>query len=154
MKVAMTLSVSAFLLVALASCGTQPVVTDFDDSVTLAADYDTVWTAVIQLFAEGNWAIDMVEKDSGIIVTDRLGLDVPYENLEKYADCGTIMLNEKRTPSTVKFNVFVKRVGDATAVTINCGFRSLEMSGIPTYDCPSKGYLEAQLFEKLREMVE
>ena len=138
------------------SCAAPPVVTEFDDSVTLEHDYDAVWSAVIELFAERSWPIETIEKDSGIIVTERLKLNVGLEEMAKYADCGKDILGESRLPWTVKFNLFAKK-GSAgeTIVRINAGFRSLEVAGgTAPVDCASKGYLEAQLFEQLRELLE
>ena len=131
-----------------ASCAAPPVVTEFDDSTTFAQSFDDVWTAVIEVFADNMWAIDTLEKDSGIITTDwlRVGFKESYE----YADCGKDMAATVIMPGYVKFNVFVKRAGPVVMVRINCHFKPL--IGM-TEICLSKGYLESRVFAYLNEKL-
>ena len=136
-----------------ASCAAPPVATEFEDSTTFAHSFDDVWTAAMEVFADNMWAIDTLEKDSGLITTDWLELNV--RGKEIYADCGKDMAGTVNMPGYVKFNVFVKRAGPDVMVRVNCHFKPLiETAGFgEKKTCLSKGHLEARIFADLNEKL-
>ena len=95
----------ALQLMLVVGCATAPgkysVVKDFPHS----ADYDKVWSAVIDTFAELNLPIANLEKASGLITTD--WGEVPGE----FCDCGKPGLAQQSAPEG-KFNVFVRKFND------------------------------------------
>jgi hypothetical protein len=66
------------------SCVTAPKYHSFEKSWTMPSDYDVVWEAIIEFFAENNWPIDTLEKASGIISSEWVGLPRKTE----ICDCG------------------------------------------------------------------
>ena len=135
-----------------ASCAAPPVATEFDDAATFARSFDDVWTAVMEVFADNMWAIDNLEKDSGLITTDWLSIGGDWS---KYADCGKDFAStQSLTTDAVRFNVFVKQVGPDVVVRVNCLFTqasSIWWSG--KVECLSKGYLEAKILAEVNEKL-
>lgn len=115
-------------------------------TTTVKASYDDTWTAVIDVFADRNWPISSMAKDSGLIATDWMRVDAA----EAYADCGGSGI--ARTHGTyVRFNVRVKS-GNTTEVTVNASFREARsfdgQSGFA--DCESKGAIELQIHSDVK----
>ena len=134
---ACVLSVLALVVVV---CATVPQPTVFSNSQTYSNDFDSVWTAVIESFADNNWPIDNLEKASGLITTDWLSLS--YAQGTELADCGTDLLAIPGRATTMKFNVFVKASGTGAEVRISCVFKSKEGG-----QCLSKGIVEGRIME-------
>ena len=128
-----------------ASCAAPPVATEFDDSATFDHSFDDVWTAVIEVFADNMWAIDALEKDSGLITTDWLGIGGQWS---EYADCGKDV-GTVLTTNAVKFNVFVKQAGPSVVIRVNCMFEKVQTSLYGDMNCLSKGYLEAKILAQV-----
>lgn len=111
--------------------GTSPVV-----QRDINANYDAVWTAVVDKFASDLIAIKTIEKDSGIIAAEK-PIAVPAE-WTQYVDLGT--LNGVRIGTTddarflgatMTYNVFVRRMDPSRQqVTVNAGWRG----GVLYYD--------------------
>ena len=55
-----------------AGCASAPKTFNFNPVATIDAEYDDVWSAVVEYFAVSNLPIDTIEKDSGLIVTSWL----------------------------------------------------------------------------------
>lgn len=129
--------VIAFGLVAAASA-TAPGQHTVRATATVSASYSATWSAVIDLFAEKNWAIQNLEKDSGLITTDWMSV------ADDYADCGSAPL-ARNNGTQVRFNVRVTEDGETSDVSVNAVFRqhrSIDNNHV-TVDCVSNGTVEA-----------
>ncbi|MBA3542437.1 MAG: outer membrane protein assembly factor BamC [Deltaproteobacteria bacterium] len=101
--------------------------------------YDAVWSSVIELFAERNWNISNMAKDSGLITTDWMSID----NDTPFADCGGSGITSVHG-TQIRFNVLVKALDGNTSVMVNTGFRQLRSfdNVQRMVDCTSKGGVE------------
>jgi hypothetical protein len=124
--------------VALAASATAPTKHAVTTTATADASYDKTWEALIDLFAERQWPIVTIAKDSGIITTDWLKLT---KEDDSYADCGRGAPLADDFGLAVRFNVRLKSDGASSTVTVNAGFRRARSSG--TVDCYSTGAVEA-----------
>ena len=110
--------------------------------------FDTVWTAVIETFAEMNLPILNMEKVSGLITTDWIRLDDP-----EASDCGTMDLFSHEEGRRVKFNIFVKTAGDACELKVNAMFDLLfSVYGnkmVQTTSCVSTGKFEKEIYNRV-----
>lgn len=144
--------VIVFLLLAVVGCAKPPVQMDIVNSRLYESDFDAVWTAVIEAFADNSWPIDNMEKDSGLITTDWMSGNNRSPAL---ADCGKDMVGEPAEGAKgevfLKFNVFVKTVGGGSEVRVNCMFKTKEQYGGKT--CYSQGVLEAQLMDGIAAIL-
>lgn len=139
----------ALLLALLVGCATPPKVYEFDKSWVVESEFDEIWSATVELFAERNWPISTLEKDSGIIVTDWVSVGMEGE----YADCGQPGLAVVRRRE-VKFNVFIRK-GDQIALTVNTSFRELRRFDYQSFysECNSTGALEAEVHQLVLQRV-
>ena len=118
-----------------------------DKTATIPADLDTTWSAVIDVFSERDWAIDNMDKASGLITTDWMRMEPRLADI--VADCG---INNGSFRTMVRFNVRVKPQGEATSVTVNTAFRSVGGVVSPV-DCTSRGGLEREIHRDLTKRV-
>lgn len=128
------------LAVTFIACATAPHVHPVRAQASIAAGFESTWSALVDLFSDRNWAIEHIDKDSGLITTDWMELG---KGAATYADCGTAPLAD--IPSTqVRFNVRVRADGDSTWVTVNASFRQLRVldDARAMVDCNSTGEVE------------
>ena len=86
--------VATVLLAVLAACATAPMARQIDRTVTVPrADFGAGWDAVIDIFGERTWAIDNMERDSGLITTDWM---IAGDMSGSYMDCGSAGLSSDR----------------------------------------------------------
>ena len=64
-------------------CARGPKPRQIIDTFHINKPYDLVWTSIIEIFAEGNLPIMTLEKDSGIIVSEWIGLSKNSSNEPK-----------------------------------------------------------------------
>ncbi|MCK4306066.1 MAG: outer membrane protein assembly factor BamC [Candidatus Eisenbacteria sp.] len=138
-----------FLLAAL-GCATVPKPTTFSNSQVYQDDFDAVWTAVIEAFADNSWSIDNIEKASGLITTDWMRATNRSPVL---ADCGKDIVGE---PSEgvlgeilLRFNVFVKSTAAGHAMRVTCTFKTVKDDS----GCLSKGVVEARLMDTVSAIL-
>jgi len=138
------------VFVFLYSCATAPKARVIQNSFPIDASYDTVWSALIETFAEMQFPIDNMEKDSGLIVTD--WINIRGEGNEGCCDCGGLGVNTE-VSREAKFNVFVKKVSENSCeVKVNCQFQQGYRFGDgPIYvrECVSTGNLEGRIFDSV-----
>ena len=72
-------------LLLLPACVSAPKSYSFKKSWSIGTDFDSAWTATVQLFAENNWPVATLEKDSGIIASE--WVTIPHKN--DACDCGS-----------------------------------------------------------------
>lgn len=108
------------------------------------ADFDSTWSAAIDVFAEHDWTITNMEKDSGFITTDWMNMS--KAEAERFADCGS---GPSALHTQVRFNVRVKPESDGASVTVNTTFRQerASLTSSPNFfvDCTSRGGIEAMV---------
>jgi len=133
----------------LVACGISPVKYTIDRSVDYDADYDTVWTAIIEVFAEAMVPVDNLEKASGYISTREFR--VPDE----YADSGKTPIGIKLIGSEYgTFNVFVKqRPTSGCSVQVNCSYR-LATDNMYYKSSESTGVFETKFHKALKAKLE
>lgn len=141
----------SFLLV---SCASGPAPRTIINSFTIDGDYDAVWSAVIETFADLQLPIDNMEKDSGLITTD--WIDFTGQTNEGYCDCGGLGINIEVNRKG-KFNVFVKKITENSfEMKVNCMFEQVYRFGDTIYkrNCVSTGNLEADMYNLVIEKLQ
>lgn len=129
-----------------AASATAPGKHSVQKARTIDATYDATWTALIEVFAEHNWAIANMEKDSGLIATDWMAIP----NDSPFADCGGSGI-ARELGTQIRFNVFVRDLDGDAQVTVNTSFRQLRSfdGKQAIVDCTSKGEVERQIHQEL-----
>jgi hypothetical protein len=133
-------------------CATAPKPRTIVNAFDYQNDYDAVWSATVETFAELNLPIDNMEKDSGLITTD--WIDFTGSGNEAYCDCGGLGLAIENSRQG-KFNVFVKQAGTGSSVKVNCMYQQTASLGDTraNRNCLSTGGLEARIAESIREKL-
>lgn len=151
---------AAVVLVAVAAttmigCATvRPTPHQFAKTFQLGSNFDDVWAATVQTFAELNLPIESIEKESGLITTERILLGWESE----YCDCGKPGLFGTDFDRTVRFNAFLRSdAGGAATLTINADFqvnRNNSMTETTTMvPCESTGVFELRIKDKVAEKL-
>lgn len=140
---------AALVSLAAAACVTAPATAPERAATPVSASTGKTWDAVIDVFAERNIPIRNMERASGFIATEPMGVD-PREG-EKWADCGgTIGVKFGATGAT--YNVLVR--GDSTHATVRATVRWTTsqandlMKTTTDRECTTRGVWE-QDFESL-----
>lgn len=141
-----------FLCLALVSCmPTPPKPRQIQNSFPIEKSFDSVWPAVIEVFAELNLPIMNMEKASGLITTDWISFD--SSKVYSYMDCGDLSaLAFTQKTRRGKFNVFVKKTDEkGCEIKINSVFETAVFysGGVQTFPCVSKGVLEAEIYKRV-----
>ena len=151
-------SLTGLLLILLVGCAIPPQQHEFKKTFLLSGtDKDAAWSAIVGLFAERDWTITTIEKDSGIIASDWRSLSSAQG--EEFADCGApdgfYVLARGRS---VKFNLFLRQSGQDLQLVINTNFRERRRNTSSSSDfysdCYSRGTLEAYLFGEVSKRLD
>lgn len=147
------LAVTALVM---AACATAPVPRDVQRmAIVEGADFDRTWDAVIEILGERTWAIDNVERASGLITTDWM---LTGDASDEYMDCGSASFLSTHRDHEVRFNVLV-RDGDVGAeLTVNSTMRATSwntVDGTPigATQCFSTGALEREIHDEVLRRV-
>lgn len=142
------------LCLALAGCmATAPVAREFDRTAAIpGADFNRVWDSVIDLFGERTWAIDNMERASGLIVTDWMNAGDRGADI---MDCGRPGGLAVDSSPSVRFNVVVREGEGTPTLTVNTNMRTLRGLGNNQafVDCLSTGVLEREVHEEVMRRV-
>jgi hypothetical protein len=145
-------SVVVVLVGALAASASAPKRHTIDKSMATVAPFDPTWAAVIEVFADQNWVIQNMEKDSGLITTDWMSLD----ESNAFADCGGSGMS-RVLGRELRFNVLVRAGADgsSSSVSVNATFReSRSWDGRQWYvDCNSTGRVEHLIHDLVAESL-
>lgn len=128
------------------------------------APYNDVWKAAVQVYANRNINIKTIEKESGLIASDRMIL--PESKFMKYMNPGTYKtaagLRTKPTSPMLYSNLFIEKVSkDETILRVNLRGTvqwSISSSGsaykpapeLGITECQSTGVLEASFFQEIQ----
>jgi hypothetical protein len=149
-------SVAVVVCLGIVACTVPPKPRIIVNSWVIEKPFDSVWTSVIESFAELNLPILNMEKASGLITTDWMLID------KKYMDCGTIGLDKVSAMPAGKdykcrFNVMVKKVSDTSAEMKVNGIYRLDVrenyGNGTTFQCVSTGALEAEIYTRVSERI-
>lgn len=139
-------------VVAAAASATAPKPHAVERSASVKSDFETTWSAVVDVFSDHQWKIETIDKSSGLIVTSWLNLG---NEADTYTDCGSAPLAISG-PTQVSFNVRVKDDGvGGTRLTVNTAFRQMRtFDGNVTHaTCVSKGTVENMLNTEVAHQV-
>ena len=145
MRKIMVLTLTVFVLAGCAGRVVLPPAPQVKEGVK--SDYDTVWEAVIQLFAERNWSIKTIEKVSGVIRSERL--TVPLDHLHsKNFKCQKSGFLATEAYKTVEITIFVREKSEnRTELLITTRSQKLDYYGQNSWwmDCVSLGDIETEV---------
>lgn len=123
---------------------------------TFDAPTDTVWQAMIRVFARENIPVKAIARDSGVLASE----DLPT-TIGLFADCGSFGGSRVEGQALVNFTIFVQAVGSShSQVQINTkmrtelyGWSALFGGGVKPrtpLSCSSTGRWEANLMDAIR----
>lgn len=145
----------AFLLTApvLSSCATYkpPLARTFETERVFSSSYDSVWAAIIAIVGESGCAIRTLEKDSGILVLERM-------NAAGSCDCGVPGSFQTFDQMICDVNIIATRSGSGTSVRINVKAQGLlatftgnqyQPKTFQWISCVSNGSIERSLLDAI-----
>jgi len=148
------LSAPCALLLAGCSFGYKPPPAPAPREATrVDASVGHTWDAVIDLFAARNIPIRTIERASGLIASDLLGVNEVDEKEGNWGSCGTVN-GERIAPNYAIYNVLVR--GDSATATVRTTVRwshVLEKSPRPR-ECTSTYVWERDLEQGVKERAE
>ena len=133
----MKLTIACFLLIILSSCASTkvvplkgvypepPIITKSDRS------FDKVWEKTVDYFAENGIPIKIIDKSSGLIISDKTKLSWTFEkkdgfvfNPKSFVVLHQIidkMHGKPYSPTTVtgEWNIRIKAIGNETSINVN-----------------------------------
>lgn len=142
------------LLLLLFSCAAtyKPPVTEptvFEKS--LNASKENIFNVSKKVLTLEGYQIQNSDKDAGIITTSfvqKMNLD------ETHCDCGTTMglpyIKDKRTITNVSISIIASNNKLTIKANINGEYLKNDTVHGKTFDCVSKGKIEAELFDKIK----
>ena len=134
-------------LVSLA-CATAPVARDFENLAEYPeASFSEVWDLVIDVFGDRNWAIDNLERESGIIATDWMATDDP-----SYQDCGGSGIFGSPQTHMGRFNIVVRETDVGVSMRVTTSWRATRAVIVEdevALTCVSTGVFERELHDEV-----
>ncbi|HEV7705013.1 MAG TPA: hypothetical protein VGO46_12010 [Gemmatimonadaceae bacterium] len=118
----------------------------------VSASQSKTWEVVIELFSERNLPIKNMDRASGFIATDPLG--VPLEE-QPGVDCGKSVIHVPNPPRTATYSVFVR--GDSTSSTVKAAVRWTSQSNDELkvlIECTTTGDWESAFERDVKTRVE
>lgn len=146
------IAIVGLMIFVFAGCATAPKPRTIVKAFDFTNDYDAVWSATVETFAELNLPIDNMEKDSGLITTD--WIDFTGTGNDVYCDCGGLGLAIENSRQG-KFNVFVKEAATGSTVKVNCTYQQTASLGDTRVNrnCVSTGGLESIVAESIGDKL-
>ena len=121
-----------------------------ENNWVVSAGFDRVWDAAIDAFADNSWPIATIDRSSGIIVAEDVGV------LPTFMDCGVTTSRGEMSYAYnfTSFNVVIRQEDSSpeTRLRVNTGnlrggVRTL--GGIQDRDCVSTGLAEALIHDTI-----
>ena len=142
---------TAVVLLASTACASAPVTRDFDDvSDYRAVSFTEVWDAVVDMSLDQNWAIDALDRDSGLITTEWTSADNVL-----YRDCGEPGFRATYIDPMGRFDLVVRETDNGASVMVTTSWRVTRNSAnsLSSVDCLSTGTLERELHDAVRRRL-
>ena len=122
----------------------------------IESDYDTVWEAVIHLFADTNWSIQTIEKASGVIRSEQLKvpLDDPHSKSFECQKSGWLATEAYKT---VQITIFIRKKSEnRTELMVNTRSQKLDYYGYNSWwvECVSLGDIETEVRDAIVSRIE
>ena len=128
----------------------RPEPLNVKNSVILDRSYEETWTQLVEYFASRMLTIKTIDKDSGFLDSDYMGLDI--NNLTDYVWTGDRLPNAIQYTGRIKANIFVKRLSSQkTSVTINV-FCQVYQQPVPSLGSPEQ-YINAKSTGKFESEI-
>jgi len=116
----------------LLGCAVTPAKTyDFNPVANIDSDYEKVWAAVIEYFVVSELPIEMIQKDSGLIVTEWMNAGDETGQMENrtICDCGPSYAHTVLPWTRGRFSVFVRRLDDGSCdLRVTCTYQQYRAS--------------------------
>lgn len=113
---------------------------DVETQQTFPADFDKVWSALIETLSDQQFPLETIDKASGLVTTKTM-TDSRGETMV----CATRFDEAHRT----SLNLFVKKTDGGTRVKVNATFRAMRDDQAIT--CYSSGAIEKSLFDGIKK---
>lgn len=141
------------IISALAAChSVQPAQIAPRPGTPVSASQSKTWDVVIALFAERNLPIKNMDRASGFIATDPLGVEyAPHAGV----DCGANFLHAPNYPRLASYSVFVR--GDSSSSTVKAAAHwtsQTEDKQKLQIECTTQGQWEATFEQDVKTRAE
>jgi hypothetical protein len=139
------------MLLAATACASAPVARNFEDIGDYrAVSFAEVWDIVVDMSGERNWAIESLERDSGIITTEWTSSDDA-----SYRECGSAGFRATDSGHMGRFSVIVGETTNGVSVRVTTSWRVTRNSAnsISSVECVSTGILERELHDEVRRRL-
>lgn len=151
------------VLVILAGCAgagqIPPAPREITNQVTLETSFDNTWSALIQWFAINNTVLDRIDKENGLLTTERF-LGASNGMLDCGEATGQISYASARIENpTANANIIVRNISDESTQVIisffgqaNSVIRNVAGGVVSSSyaDCVSTGQIESELITYLK----
>lgn len=147
----------AGLLIGISGCSTvpsQPLTKEsYETSAVIDRNKDKVWADVVSYFAENDYPLKIVQKDSGLLVTEQFSLPVGFGNrfMDKYAvkPNGFLYVWDGLKASVT---VTMTQVSDnQTKVKVKSSYQAYETNVLGKWmPAESNGALEAEILNTIK----
>lgn len=145
-------------IIILSACAlaTVPKPESFERKQIFPFPFAKTWASTVEVMADGEWPVESIEKDSGLITTEFVNTGSDVGN--KYTDCplgprGVTGFSQRRG----KLSILVKSISENdTSVRINTHFEAFKGGGSLLGGeagwmlCNSTGLVEMDIFNKIK----
>ncbi len=142
---------TAIVLVASTACASAPAVRDIESLANYrGVSFTEAWDLVVGEFTNRAWAIDNLERDSGIITSEWTSAEGDLYG--SYRDCGSAGFRANFSNYRGRFHAVVREIDDGVSVSLTTSWEATRNSSnsISIVACLSTGLLELDLHRTLR----
>ena len=137
------------LAVTALACAPLPpaVAPDFQRTRSFDLEPPEAWTRILEVMARKGIQLKAIERESGVIYGEEL---IPRD--PRLADCGRGRSWSPLDTTALTLNVFVRRNGSGSKITVNTKYKQMYSSGLDQRFvlCHSTGVLEDEIFAALQ----
>lgn len=157
----------------LIGCGSKfipnPDLKPVDSSYTIHEPFEKTWESVVETVSEMGYGIQVVEKASGLLTTDKLIVSLSRIEIKEYVQCPILEIQQDYNPDTgkvvdtgkpkcartyhklvVRHNFYLKSVGDSTKVKITSHFWGTYTDIVVTGSYP---YMRTNYIDRTEEVM-
>ncbi len=145
---------TAIVLLASTACASAPVVRDIESFANYrGVSFTEAWDLVVGEFASRNWAIENLERDSGIITSEWASTEGDF--YRSYRDCGSAGFRANFSNYRGRFHAVVREIDDGVSVSLTTSWEVTRNSAnsISSVECLSTGLLERNLYDEVRRRL-